>query len=472
MIEKGPEGAKGIEMSRQTKTTLTEGADSKLNKDVIRKYEDPKYKKAAEEYEKKARSRKSRRKEYSDYEDDFLNDDRQAGRSGHEQEGGYSRREAKKRHKQQQKEAEKQRLREMRERRAEEDALFNENKKNISPARRRLKIIRNILIIIAVIIALLIGYSMFLTSHLDRVDTADADFAIDPGVADELSGYRNIAVLGVDARAGQGYDGTRTDAIIVLSIKKSTGDIKMISVMRDSYLKMADADGNLILDKVTHAHHYGGGVDTCATLNRNLDLNIKEFMVFNWKAVSDAVDALGGITVNVKKNEINDLNRWGPETARNVGGEYKKVTKTGKQTIDGVQATTYCRIRKTSGGDTGRTKRYKKVMSAVMKKAMTSPLKLYTLGKDVLPEIRTNMSQWQLLSFMIKAPGYDITKNIGWPKNYYGGIIYNGLWNAVPRTLESNVKWLHRRAFEQKNYSPSKTCLDISQEIINTTGVY
>ena len=121
----------------------------------------------------------------------------------------------------------------------------------------------------------------------------------------------------------------------------------MISVMRDSYLKIADADGNLMLDKVTHAHHYGGGVDTCAALNRSLDLNIDEFMVFNWKAVSDAVDALGGITVDVKKNEIRDLNHWGPETAENVGGKYTKITKTGKQKIDGVQATTYCRIRKT-----------------------------------------------------------------------------------------------------------------------------
>ncbi len=50
----------------------------------------------------------------------------------------------------------------------------------------------------------------------------------------------------------------------------------MISVMRDSYLKLADADGSLKLDKITHAHHYGGGADTCAALNRSLDLGIKE----------------------------------------------------------------------------------------------------------------------------------------------------------------------------------------------------
>ena len=452
----------------KTGMTLTGGAERKLDKEIIRRYEDPEYKKAAEEYEKK--HRRSRRS--SEYGDDPLRGDRISSEA-EEAEGGYSRRAAKKRHEQEKREADRRRLQEMRERRAEEDALFKNKGKKKNPAKRRkLKIIRNILIIIAIVIALLIGYFLFLTSHLDKVDTSDANFAISPKAADELSGYRNIAILGVDARAGQGYDGSRTDAIIILSIRKLNGDIKMISVMRDSYLKIADADGNLMLDKVTHAHHYGGGVDTCAALNRSLDLNIEEFMIFNWKAVSDAVDALGGITVNVKKNEIRDLNHWGPETAENVGGKYKKITRTGEQTIDGVQATTYCRIRKTSGGDTGRARRYKKVMSAVMKKGLTSPLKLYTLGKDVLPEIRTNMSQLQLLTFMLRAPGYDIKKNISWPKDYYGGIIFNGLWNAVPRTLESNVKWLHRKAFEQRNYRPSRTCLDISQEIINTTGIY
>ena len=180
----------------QTEKTLTAGAASKLNKEVIRRYEDPEYKKAAEEYEKKHR-RSSRRSERAD--------DRPAERmtDDYEGESTYSRREAKKRRQQAKKEAEKRRLQEMREKRAEEDALFREKDKEKDPnKRRKFRIIRNIIIIVAIIIALLIGYFMFLTSHLDRVDTSDADFAISPKAADTLSGYRNIAVLGVDAGAG------------------------------------------------------------------------------------------------------------------------------------------------------------------------------------------------------------------------------------------------------------------------------
>ena len=183
------------------------------------------------------------------------------------------------------------------------------------------------------------------------------------------------------------------------------------------------------------------------------------------------MDALGGITVDIQKNEIRDLNKWGPETGRNVGREYKSITSTGVQEIDGVQATTYCRIRKTSGGDPGRGNRYKKVMAAVMKKAITSPWKLNSLANDVFPNIRTNMSGPAMLGAVLRAPGYDIKKSYGWPKKYYGGILSSGLWYAVPRTLEWNVKWLHKNAFGQDDYNVSDTCREISNEIIYQTGV-
>ena len=110
-------------------------------------------------------------------------------------------------------------------------------------------------------------------------------------------------------------------------------------------------------------------------------------------------------------------------------------------------------------------------MAAVMKKGITHPWKLHTLANDVFPNIRTNMSSPGMLWAVLRAPGYDIKKSYGWPKKYYGGILSNGLWNAVPRTLEWNVKWLHRKAFEQSGYEPSDTCSEISNEIIYQTGV-
>ena len=404
--------------------------------EVIRKYEDPEYAKAADEYERKARRRAGKHGSSKPGMPNFDMGKRSSGGGG---------------------------------RRAKRASRQSGSGATTRTKWNKGKFIRNLIIILIVLFIAFVAYFFAITSHFDKVDTSNSNFAINTQVAQDLKGYRNIAILGVDARAGEGYDGSRTDAIIIMSIKKSNGDIKLISVMRDSYLKMNE-NGTLTLDKITHAHAYGGGVDTCAALNRSLDLNISEFIIFNWKAVADTVDALGGITVNVKSSEISDLNKYGPGTAKNVGGSYTRITTTGKQRIDGVQAATYCRIRKTSGGDTGRANRYKKVMSAVLKEAMTSPIGMNKLAKDVLPEIRTNMSQPQMLTAVLRAPGYDIKKNISWPKSYYGGIV-GQLWYAVPTTLNSNVKWLHAKAFEQVNYTPSSTCQSISNEIISTTGI-
>ena len=346
---------------------------------------------------------------------------------------------------------------------------FNDKKKKNCKWNKK-KVIRNAIIIIALIMVALIGIFFYLTSHLDKFDTSNSDFGINSQVASDLSGYRNIAILGSDARSNEGLDGSRTDAIIIMSIKKSTGAVKLISVMRDSYLKLPYFDDELILDKITHAHHFTDGVGTCSALNRNLDLNIEEFVVFDWKAVSDIVDALDGIKVDVKENEIADLNKWGPETGENVGKDYKKITSTGEQTIDGVQATTYCRIRKTSGGDSGRAQRYKKVISAVMKKTATSPLALGKLT-SIMPQIRTNISQPKLLTLGLGFPFYNFQESYGFPQKYYSGLLPNQISYVVPTTLKSNVVDLHETVFGQSGYTVSDTCENISIEIINDTGL-
>ncbi len=415
-VEKGEEEMRSNRYNKKT----YDFSGQKYSPELIRKYEDPEYAKAADQYEREARRRKRGSNTSS------------AGRAVS---GG---------------------------RRGKKKKKYRLNK---------LKLFRNILIFVLLLAVFASGAFFYLTRNFDKVDTDKASFAIDPQVAEDLSGYRNIAILGVDARADEGYDGSRTDAIIVMSIDKSNGDIRLISVIRDSYLRMGYFDGSLILDKITHAHHYAGGVNTCAALNRSLDLNIEEFIIFNWKAVSDAVDCLGGVEINVKQNEIDDMNTYGNETARNVGGTYTAITQAGEQTLDGVQATTYCRIRKTSGGDEGRSQRYKKVVAAVMKKAITQPWKLKELSETVFPNIRTNMSQLEMYTACLGFPGYELKNSISWPEDYYSGLLSDGLSYVVPTTLESNVKKLHEKAFGQTDYNVSATCLQISQDIIANTGI-
>ena len=340
--------------------------------------------------------------------------------------------------------------------------------------KRRWILPKILLVVLVLLIAAVAGGCAFiwsLTDTFDRQKTNPEDFAISEKAAAELEGYRNIAILGTDGRADESYDISRTDAIIVLSFNKSNGDLRMISVMRDSYLKFDFYDEGLILDKVTHANVFGGPVNTCAALNRSMDLNIDEYVLFNWKAVSDAIDALGGIEIDVKENEISDLNRWGPETADNVGGTYTKITEAGKQHLDGVQATTYCRIRKSSGGDSSRTDRYKKVVMATMKKAITQPWKLTELSENVFPNIRTNMTQKDILTLLPLAARMDMKSGIGFPEEYYAGLLADNISYVVPITLETEVQKLHKKAFGQENYQLSDQAAAINEEIIYSTGI-
>lgn len=308
-------------------------------------------------------------------------------------------------------------------------------------------------------------------SKFDYVETDYEEFGIDEGVAEKLDGYRNIAILGTDERQGESEDTARTDAIIIATVNESTGDITLTSIMRDSYLLMDDRYGESILDKATHAHAFGGPVNTCKMLNQSLDLNISEFLVMDWVSVADTVDALGGITIDVQENELADLNKWGPETAANTGREWTEITSTGEQRLDGVQAATYCRIRKTSGGDPGRTERMKKVVMAVLAEAKSHPTKITSVTDSVLPEIRTNMNTSAFTSLIPKLLDFNISKSVGYPFNYWGGIMDDGIWYAVPTTLEENNARLHEEVFGDTDYQMSNKAAEINQKIINETGI-
>ena len=170
-------------------------------------------------------------------------------------------------------------------------------------------------------------------------------FGIDPKVDRDLKNYRNILLIGVDTRAGEKDNNCRSDANIIVSINKTTNEVRLISVLRDSYFDMEE-NGNWTLDKLTHAHAYGGPMNTIRSINRNMDLNIHEYVRVNWSSVVNIVDSIGGIDVNIEKHTIKEMNKYIKDTNKSLKGDKTKITKAGKQTLNGVQAVTFCRIRK------------------------------------------------------------------------------------------------------------------------------
>ena len=334
------------------------------------------------------------------------------------------------------------------------------------------KIFLRILVVFLMILAILAGIATyFIGDKLGKINTETIDeTAI--GLTEEtnkaLSGYRNIALLGIDSREDDYGLGNRSDCIIIASINQKTKDVKLISVYRDTYMQIEE-NGKSRLDKVTHAYSYGGAQNALKALNTNLDLNITEYVTVNFDAVIVAVNALGGVEINIDSEELKYINTYIDATSKSSGVSSTQITKTGTQTLDGVQAVAYSRIRYTAGGDYKRTERMRTVIGAMMKKAKTLSIsKLNNFADTILPRISTNISAGEILALIPSIASFDIKESLGWPYETKG--ITLDRWYGVPVTLESNVKKLHQEAFKQENYEVSETVKNISDQIINKTG--
>lgn len=359
---------------------------------------------------------------------------------------------------------------------AYEREMERREQKQAKEKRKKKKIILKVILVILItllVIVLAAGAAAwtFINGKLGQLKTETIDInniGISDEVREELQDYRNIALLGIDSRADDYGTGNRSDCIIIASLNQKTGNIKLISVYRDTYVYVME-NGTKRLDKITHAYSYGKAENALKSLNEALDLNIKEYVTVNFDAVVAAVDALGGVTIDIDSSELNYINNYIDETSRVSGVKSSHVTKTGTQVLDGVQAVAYSRIRYTSGGDYKRTERMRTVIEAMMKKAKTLSIgQLNSFANTILPRISTNITSGDILGLIPSLASMSVDESIGWPYETKG--ITLDRWYGIPVTLESNVKKLHQEAFEQADYEPSETVKEMSNAIIKKTG--
>lgn len=336
-----------------------------------------------------------------------------------------------------------------------------------STKKRVIKVFLGILITLLIIIVAAGGTAFwYVQDKIGKMQQVEIDETqISVSENENLTGYRNIAIFGVDSRADDYGKGNRSDCIIIASINNKTHDVKLISVYRDTYVQI-EGHG---LDKITHAYSYGEAPLAIKTLNQNLDLNIKEFVTVNFDSVSDAVDALGGIKMNITSEEVKYINGYIDETSRVTGKTSKHITKPGTYVLDGVQAVAYSRIRYTSGGDYKRTERMRDVITAMIEKLKTKSVsEINRIADQILPKVYTNLSTTDLLSMVPAVASFNVAESIGWPYKTKG--ITLDRWYGVPITLEDNVEQLHREMFEDENYEVPSTVKTISNKIVNKTG--
>ena len=280
-------------------------------------------------------------------------------------------------------------------------------------------------------------------------------------------GYRNIALFGVDARNGELGRGTRSDTIMIASINQDTQEIKLISVFRDTYLNL----GN----KCNTAYAQGGPEQAINMLNMNLDLDITDYVTIGFSGLIDAVDALGGVEIEVTDSEISHLNNYQLCMAEELGVDYIPVEQSGRQLLNGMQATAYCRIRYTKGDDFRRAERQREVLRAMMDKAGDAPVSTLTdMVNAVLPQVETSLDVNEILSVLGSVAGYNMTESDGFP--FEGGRAGANVGSkgscVVPVDLEENVRQLHQILYPEESYSPSSRIRQINEEIKTQTNEY
>jgi len=284
----------------------------------------------------------------------------------------------------------------------------------------------------------------------------------------EMRGYRNIAVFGVDSRDSSVGRGNRSDVIIICSIDQSNGEIKLVSVYRDTYLDV----GKNSFQKATHAYSYGGPARAVKMLNDSLDLNITDYITFNWKAVATAVNILGGVDIDITPAEFKYINSYITETVKGTGIGSVQLKAPGMQHLDGVQAVAYARLRYMDT-DYQRTERQRKVVELAFEKAKKAdPKTLNDLLGNVLSMVATNLTWQDGLDVINDIGKYKLVDTQGFPfkkddmtKGTKGFIV-------VPIDLESNVVQLHSYLFKDENYEASAKVKAYSERISEDTGFY
>ena len=339
----------------------------------------------------------------------------------------------------------------------------------------RTKILLFVVEIFVLLLMVVVLYGVLKTEKVGKVEIPEEDIVINEEVRQKeettMKGYRNVALFGVDSTTGALTKNTRSDSIMIASINMDTGECKLVSVYRDTYLNL----GNDTYNKCNAAYAKGGPEQAINMLNMNLDMNITDFVTVGFAGLSDTIDALGGIMIDVDDAEITHLNNYQICMAEDLNRSYTPVSSSGYQLLDGLQATAYCRIRYTAGDDFKLAERQREVLMAIAEKAKTaSPATLNQIANDVFGEVYTSLDLSEILELLGEVTKYEIVDQAGFPEDNMRATGTIGAKGScvVPVSLADNVTWLHKFLFNDDAYAPSEAVQEYSAKVSADTSGY
>lgn len=346
-----------------------------------------------------------------------------------------------------------------------------------SARRRRKRKLIVFVIEIAILAVVVAGF--FFYNKLNRINRQELDQNkiamgdVSEETAATFQGYTTIALFGLDNREEGVYSAGNSDMIMVMNINNDTREMQLVSLYRDTYLNVASADSDeLVFRKANNAYARGGPEQAITMLNRNLDLEIDHYVSVDFRAVSEAIDILGGVDITIEsEEELGYLNDYILANNDILNEDADTIDSVGEHTLNGVQAVAYARIRYTAGNDFKRAERQRRVFSEMMSKAKDANLsQINELIESVFPDIETDLSLKDIVDMASVMLDYDMANSSGFPYDKTTETLKKVGSVVLPCSLESNVIELHRQLFGTEDYEPSELVREYSDYIINQTG--
>ncbi len=269
-------------------------------------------------------------------------------------------------------------------------------------------------VIISILIIFIISLTVFafnhLTSKIERVEidrTVVTETGKEPAKEDE--DVITIALFGTDFTQNEKYGNLygASDATMILGIDTKNNRLKLFSLMRDLYLDLPDGSGKK--QNLNYTMAYGGPELILKTINSNFNLTVDKFIYVSLHTLPTIIDKLGGVELNITSEELNYINNYITSIDKENGTITKKLTNTGLQTLNGTQASAYCRIRYTEGRDFKRTERQRDVLSALFQKFKTASISdLTIMMNEILPLVSTNLTNTEIISIVSKVLGMGV----------------------------------------------------------------
>jgi len=349
---------------------------------------------------------------------------------------------------------------------------------------------RTAIIVVEIVIILVLLLVFFLWNKVDKINSGMKYEAetndLDEETVELLSNYTTIALFGVDNRSSGNTDSGNSDTIMIAAINNDTKEVKLVSVQRDTYLKVTSDKYR----KCNYAYNAGGAESACNMLNENLDISIDAYVAVDFYALATIVDDLGGLELEITSKMINTDN---PKTNQNaLAGYIAEVENVldyypneedgfkmsdcyfdspGTYTLNGAQVVGYCRNRYAVNNDYERAENQRLVVKLIIEKAKKADIAtLNKITDDVFPSISTSLSSTQIISMASSVADYSIVDSTGFPFDLTTGTYGSKGSLVVPCTLTTNVTKLHEYLYNQTDYDTTDAVDAISDKIQNDTG--